>query len=239
MWKMASKCLPILMSFSLLSFTKLGLEELQDTKIMSDEYLEKLGRTELAKQLKQIRSVYEKLEKQQERFCERFCIQCKSGCGSCCEHFTPDLSELESDYLAYGIVSQGYEDHVLEVLDKVGEGNIQCPLYDKENEAHHCTVYYWRPLICRLFGAAASRDKEGHAVFRNCKWNEDTHEVTTKELESHKRDLVVMGDVGMKLLGQNPDDQEPVLLPEILRKSIYKVKLMLKYEQESKKKPDA
>lgn len=206
---------------------------------MSEEQiLKELGKSELAKQLKQIKSVYEKLEEKQNRFCERFCIHCKSGCGSCCEHFTPDITELEADYLAFGIVSAGYEDHVLEVLDKMKANDIQCPLYDKENSAHHCTVYLWRPLICRLFGASASRNKEGHPVFRNCKWNDSKKEFTSEELEKHKKDLVLMGDIGTKLQEYEVDNQDTVLLPQALKHSIYKVKLMLQLEEEAKKHPE-
>lgn len=200
------------------------------------QILEILKRTELLRRLKKIRSVYEKLEEKQKRFSERFCIRCKKGCGICCEHFTPDITNLEAEHLALGLISEGKDDEIVKMMEDWDPENPACPLYNQADEEHHCTVYKWRPLICRLFGGAASRNKEGHAVFKNCKWNENTHEITTQTLESHKRDLVVMGDYGWMLEEHETGDVQTALLPEALERAVSKIRLMLELKEDSKKK---
>jgi len=198
------------------------------------QILKILSNTELLKRLKKIPLVYDKLEKQQKRFSERFCVHCKTGCGICCEHFTPDLTNLEAEYLALGLISEERDDEVVKMMEERDPENPACPFYNQTDEMHHCTVYKWRPLICRLFGGAASRNKAGHAVFKNCKWNENTHEITTKTLESHKRDLVIMGDYGWMLEENEAGDIQTALLPEALERAISKVRLMLDLKEKSK-----
>lgn len=194
-----------------------------------------LNKTELGIKLKKIEAIYEKLERNQKYFSERFDVHCKLGCGICCEHFIPDITNLEAGYLALGLISEGRDDEVVKMLQKRDPDNPICPLYNQDDELHHCTVYKWRPLICRLFGAAASRNKEGQAVFKNCKWNENTHEVTTKSLESHKKDLVVMGDFGWMLEEAEAGDVQTALLPDALERAISKARLMLELEEKSEK----
>jgi len=194
-----------------------------------------LNKTELGIKLKKINSIYEKLENNQKRFSDCFDVHCKMGCGKCCEHFIPDITNLEAGYLAFGLISEGRADEVVKMLQERDPDNPICPLYNKDDELHHCTVYQWRPLICRLFGAAASRNKEGHAIFKNCKWNENTHEVTTKTLESHKRNLVVMGDYGWMLEEGEGGDVQTTLLPDALERAILKVRFLLEMKEKSER----
>ena len=120
----------------------------------NDKILKELGGTNLAERLDIMKKLYEKLESAQNLFQEKFRIHCKEGCGTCCEHFNPDITPLESDYLAYGLILEGRDSDVLKLLHSESENPGGCPLYRK-NSVFHCSVYKWRPMICRLFGASA------------------------------------------------------------------------------------
>ncbi len=195
----------------------------------------KLEHTELNDELKDIRALYTKLEAAQEKFCTVFDVHCKACCGACCEHFTPDVTTLEASFLAFGLITEGKADRVLELLAAPNPNGEGCPLYDKSNAEHHCTVYKWRPLICRLFGAAASDDKNGNPVFRRCKWNEDGHNVPTEVLRAHADVLVEMRTYGMMLEETERESQETSLLPDALPRAIEKIQLLLELEEEQTK----
>ncbi len=120
--------------------------------------------------MSQLAALYEEIEGETTRFKGEFSIACPPGCGTCCEHFNPDITALEASLVAAYLLLEESKRPLLERLYSEGVDEGPCPLYDKENPCH-CTVYEVRPLICRLFGAAASLTKSGEAVFRQCKYN--------------------------------------------------------------------
>ena len=200
-----------------------------------DLELEKIKGTELYDHIVRTRRIYASLEEHQKNFCSGFNVHCKSGCGSCCEHFVPDITDLEAEYLEFGLLSEGRDEAVLEAVSKMNHDAPPCPLYDINNKEHHCTVYEYRPLVCRLFGAAASKDKEGHPVFRNCKWNDNPGaEIPSQILESHKENLVVMSDYAMQLEDEEINDTDTHLVYEAIQKAAGKVGLILELEEAEK-----
>ncbi|MXI85758.1 YkgJ family cysteine cluster protein [Sphaerochaeta halotolerans] len=115
--------------------------------------------------------LYSTIEKQTNNFCSNYSIACGSGCGTCCEHFMPDITVSEARLVAaYLLLFKKDTTRIEAVNNAQGNTSGPCPLYDPDS-SHHCTVYQARPLICRLFGACASQGKDGRAVFRRCKYN--------------------------------------------------------------------
>ncbi|MBG0767061.1 MAG: uncharacterized protein PWP25_1421 [Sphaerochaeta sp.] len=115
--------------------------------------------------------LYSTIEKQTNNFCSKYSIACGSGCGTCCEHFMPDITVSEARLVAaYLLLFKKDTTRIEAVNNAQGNTSGPCPLYDPDSP-HHCTVYQARPLICRLFGACASQGKDGRAVFRRCKYN--------------------------------------------------------------------
>lgn len=196
---------------------------------MDDKILRKINNTILYERIKKIRTVYERLEKKQIAFCNEFSIHCLKGCGKCCENFTPDITEAEAEFLAYGLIKEGKDDLVLELLKLKDNDTKMCPLFIKDSE-FHCLVYKWRPLICRLFGASASKDKEGHPVFRKCKWNYEGKDLTKEEFEAHKKYVIIMSDYGEAINEIDPSIQEKKMLDEALTNAIYKIRFILELE---------
>ena len=200
-----------------------------------DSELEKIKGTELYEHIVRTAQIYSDLEKHQEFFCSGFNVHCKEGCGSCCEHFVPDITEREAEYLAFGLISEGRAETVLEKVSQTDHDNPPCPLYDIDNKEHHCTVYPYRPLICRLFGAAASKSKDGHPVFRNCKWNDNPGlEIPSHVLEEHKEYLVVMSDYGMRLEEEEINDTDTSMIYDALLRAVNKVDLILELNEQQK-----
>ena len=120
-------------------------------------------------------------------------------------------------------------------MSQTDHDNPPCPLYGIDNKEHHCTVYPYRPLICRLFGAAASKSKDGHPVFRNCKWNDNPGlEIPSHVLEEHKEYLVVMSDYGMRLEEEEINDTDTSMIYDALLRAVNKVDLILELNEQQK-----
>lgn len=78
-------------------------------------------------------------------------IHCKIGCSSCCETGDYPLSQLELEYLMQGYINLENKVKIIvqENIKKMEKGG-RCPfLVDKK-----CSVYLYRPIICRVHGLA-------------------------------------------------------------------------------------
>lgn len=183
--------------------------------------------SEIKEEIEIIDKIYSSLENKQIVFCDTFCIHCKDGCGKCCEHFTPEISYLESLFLAYGLIIENKDKEVYDKLKESDDSIISCPLYDINNLKHHCTVYKYRPLICRLFGASASKDKNGKPVFRKCKWNDNGKDVSSEEFLSHLDSVITMDEYGRLVLDNEPNNTNLLPLKKSLMSSIEKINLII------------
>jgi uncharacterized protein len=95
-------------------------------------------------------------------------LRCPPGCGSCCKPFVPDLLPVEAAYAAAWIL-----EHKPELAPEIAAWKDRpaappCPLLTRTEEGDRCSNYAGRFLICRLFGASGTRDKDGRAAFRPC-----------------------------------------------------------------------
>jgi uncharacterized protein len=118
-------------------------------------------------------TVYRRIEVDQRAFladaAERGSpLRCPPGCGACCEPFVPDILPVEAAYAAAWILERKPE-----LAREIASWNDRphappCPFLARTDEGLRCSIYPARFLICRLFGAAGSRDKEGRASFRPC-----------------------------------------------------------------------
>ena len=96
--------------------------------------------------LRELDSRLEKFRVAQQNY-----IVCKEGCSSCCESGDYPLSRIELEYLMQGFISLDNEKKAIvqsNVKNMVPHGI--CPfLIDKK-----CSVYPWRPIVCRVHGLA-------------------------------------------------------------------------------------
>lgn len=191
-----------------------------------EELLNKLKETSLYEEFIKIESIYEDLSKKQISFCDAFDIHCKKGCGTCCEHFIPDVYQVEARFLALGLIMECKEDDVLTKIKNWDPNSGYCPLYDFNSE-YHCTVYKYRPLICRLFGATASKDKEGRPCFRHCKYNIGEKDLSYQELLKQEDKVIHMSDYAMMIEEYSLGEKDKLLLPEALEKELDKIKYII------------
>ncbi len=177
-------------------------------------------------QLDEMRSIYEKLDVAIAEFQREYDIHCKGGCGTCCEHFIPDITEAEANYLAAFVIENKRAEEVLKRFEGFDKDEVHgCPLYNKDTP-FHCSVYNGRPLICRLFGSTCFVNKEDKPIFKHCKWNDNTKDLKAGDITTS---VPVMGEYGIAVVntvGNYPDTE---LLPFALPKAIFKLSLLQRY----------
>jgi uncharacterized protein len=126
--------------------------------------------------LARLGEIYDRIAMAQERSLAAIAgkgtaLACHEGCGSCCEGFIPDVMPVEADYLADWLLGHrpGLAAAILELDDECAPSTPSCPFYEGGRPGGCCGIYPARPLICRLFGYAAVRDREGAESFSLCR----------------------------------------------------------------------
>ncbi|HBO36189.1 MAG: YkgJ family cysteine cluster protein [Sphaerochaeta sp.] len=167
--------------------------------------------TYAGRSMSDLAALYSEIEQKTSTFCTTYSIACAQGCGTCCEHFMPDITASEARLVgAYLLFIKKDFSLIEKVRQSIGNQEGPCPLY-RFDSPFHCSVYPARPLICRLFGACAYQGKNGFAVFRRCKYNE---EKTMPEHIDFHSEVPVMQDYSYLLRSLDDQEGEVGFLPE-------------------------
>ena len=122
-------------------------------------------------QWKDLLDLYIDIDQKESVFTSSLSISCPPSCGTCCEHFIPDITSSEASLIAAYLLFIKKSEDLISRVDPSYEGE-SCPLYNKD-EAYHCQIYPVRSMVCRLFGASPSKTKYNTPIFRKCKYNSD------------------------------------------------------------------
>ncbi len=157
--------------------------------------------------------LYQQIEEETSLFCFEHGIACGPGCGTCCEHFMPDITALEARLVAAYLLLEKRDTSLMYRLVEFKEATTgPCPLY-REDSPYHCSVYPVRPLICRLFGVCANGDKQGNGVFRRCRYNAEGSMPLYLEFGP---DVPVMQDYAYALRALDSSGAKDALLPKAI-----------------------
>jgi uncharacterized protein len=133
--------------------------------------------SEAQRRLDRLHAVYERIGRAQAASLEAIAgrgipLACPEGCSSCCESFVPDVLPVESDYLADWILRVRPElTDALLLPSEAGSRSSSppCPFHESGRAGGGCGVYPARPLVCRLFGFASVRGRDGVDRYSLCK----------------------------------------------------------------------
>ena len=98
-------------------------------------------------------------------------LRCIAGCGHCCLTSKVQATILEMLPAANEILLRGEASKWIERIDANAEASI-CAFYSAKletDEPGHCGFYTWRPMVCRLFGFASHRNRNGRKLLGVCK----------------------------------------------------------------------
>ncbi len=78
-------------------------------------------------------------------------IQCKAGCSACCEKGDYPISDIELEYLMQGYIAlDNNQKQLVQQQIKTMKKGGACPFLINKK----CSVYKYRPIICRVHGLA-------------------------------------------------------------------------------------
>tara|TARA_Y100001980_G_C14556924_1_gene354216 strand:+ start:46789 stop:47391 length:603 start_codon:yes stop_codon:yes gene_type:complete len=123
----------------------------------------------IIRKVKAVERVFAQLEVETKALSESTGMHCLAGCGRCC--MKPDIhaNPLEFLPLAFSWFIEGKADEKLVELSSNTSGIclVFKPVHLSDKNGS-CGDYVHRGLICRLFGYATSRDKNGERKLVTC-----------------------------------------------------------------------
>jgi Fe-S-cluster containining protein len=145
-----------------------------------------------------VSQAHEEIDRHTTAFADTTGIACPENCGRCCH--SPQVETTVADILplAVELVQTGQADAVIQRLDE-RIGDPRCVLFapDAHDESRgRCTMYAWRPSICRLFGFAGRIDPDGKPQFSACR----THTQVMPEIVAAAKQAIAEGRISLPIL---------------------------------------
>lgn len=134
--------------------------------------------------------VYRDIDRRIDRLVNATGFSCPEGCGSCCEKESVEATVLECLPAARELFLKGDAERIREeIVEKEKRGEAGCVFYVPDpvfEGMGRCSLYETRPLVCRLFGFAARKNRYNEKEFVFCK------KQPSAEDETRKRVIVAM-----------------------------------------------
>lgn len=145
--------------------------------------------------------LYRRLDRETARFRRQSGIHCAVGCGRCCT--TPDIEATVLDMLPLA-VDLWSRKQAGRMLDNIAAQEIDrtCIFYQPDPlipGQGRCSVYAWRPLVCRLFGFSAKMDKQNKKTFVTCSTIKSLHPQKYDHVQRQIRQNTVAGSRAKQL----------------------------------------
>ena len=115
--------------------------------------------------------LYSEMDRQTAEFRTATGLRCLPGCGQCCESSMPEVTVLELLPAAQELFSRREAQQWLERIASIRE-NERCVFYQPDPLIPgngHCDLYILRPSVCRLFGFAMIKNKDGNPELLTCR----------------------------------------------------------------------
>jgi len=122
--------------------------------------------------IRDMMALYEDIDRQTLNFAGKTGLHCQSGCSTCCRN--PDIETTVAEMMPAAALlwAQSLAERQLEILRTKDDKGI-CVFYQPEASASEnagcCSIYAYRPGLCRLFGFSARPDKYGKPLLVTCK----------------------------------------------------------------------
>jgi Fe-S-cluster containining protein len=159
-------------------------------------------------------------------------LQCPSGCGRCCENPEVETTVLEVIPLALELWKRGEASQWLAKIEAVEAGGA-CVFYAPDPfipENGRCSVYQWRPSLCRLFAFATVKNKHGEPELAACV----RHKQTNPEAVNRARMAIAnglsaanFGEISARLADLDPGLGTRLLpINQAMKEALHRVGLM-------------
>lgn len=188
----------------------------------------------------QVESIYKDSHETFSSFQQEQNLNCLTGCGKCCLGKEINATIVELLPTAYKLYDAKVAEEILEKIEKLNSEHeiIQCIFYEKHSPdgvLGKCTNYDTRPSVCRSFGAAATKNKEGKKVAAVCKLIKEHRPEEYKN--ANFENAPVMGDFARKIMSiDSVMGRELIPINQALRFALEKVLFTEEYEEGAPKR---
>lgn len=180
--------------------------------------------------------IYRQLDDAVAAFAKRAGLSCPQGCGHCCLSENVEATVLECLPLACFLFRSAQADAVLQQLEDAGD-NRRCVLYRPDFTRAGlwgCSQYETRTVVCRLFGFAGNRDRDGVPRLAMCRvMKEDSAGAENPVIlgDDPQVPMPLFGEAGLRITSLHPD-LGTVRMPinAALRQALMKVGIVLDLE---------
>lgn len=175
--------------------------------------------------LTSIQNHFQSLDKRIEQIQNLTGLHCPHGCGKCCENPNVETSPLDWLPQARELAREGKLEKVWEDLDNLAP-NSPCYYYIQDPNylgRGRCGAYQNRPMVCRMFGYSAVRDKYGKKKASICKVHKETQPQEAKRFQmlAENSPLVpVFAEEYWEFCGYKPNYAEQMPINQALKKAI-------------------
>lgn len=196
------------------------------------------GRSGSDPQCTEVISVHAEIDQQTEAFQRTTGIRCPDGCGACCHSPHVEASVIDVLPLAVELVERELTESVIDrIHERERSGDTRCVLFDvdpADPQRGRCSMYAWRPAVCRLFGFAGRRDADGQAQYSGCKIHREVMPATVAAAQQAVREgripLPLFSDLAGKVNAIASDSRgrtQPI--NQSLREAMQRVALRRRY----------
>jgi Fe-S-cluster containining protein len=120
--------------------------------------------------VKKVKALFERIDRDVESFQKKTGLGCQSGCGRCCHSPKVETTVLEMYPLVEQLIESGQMEQWYDRAKTVSFTG-PCVFYKPDPldpDKGRCTVYAFRPAICRLFGFSARKNKRDQHELITC-----------------------------------------------------------------------
>lgn len=169
----------------------------------------------------QMEALLEQVDRAVEEYSEASGLRCPEGCGACCHSPDIEVTLLDALPMALEMVAEGRGEEVAEWSGK------QCPMFEDHGMGFgRCVRYGKRPSLCRLFGYAGVRRKDGLVQLAMCRVHKQLGVAVDEEVRPPLYETF-----SRQLIGIHPGyGTERLPIQEAVRQAVEKVLLARQFE---------
>jgi Fe-S-cluster containining protein len=205
----------------------------------------------MEERLSRVRERFARVEVEVGAFAAASQLACPAGCGACCNSPDVEASTVELHPMAEALLAAGRGEAVLAALHDAsqpgshagsnsGPKPAPCVLYvpdPSDPRRGRCSMYAERPLVCRLFGFGARRERTGRARLVVCstmRAADPVHVTAVAENEVLAALAPVMADHAHAVSAEFPGDEGRLRpINEALREALERALLRARFEEQA------
>jgi uncharacterized protein len=183
----------------------------------------------------EVSEIYRQLDAAVTAFAKSAGLSCPQGCGHCCLSESVEATVLECLPLAFYLFASVQADAALQQLDEFGD-NLRCILHRPDlarGGLWGCSQYATRVMVCRIFGFAGNRDRDGVPRLAMCRIMKDSvgPENPLRVIDDLHVPMPLFAEAGLRITTLHPG-LGTVRLPinTALRQALMKVGMALDLE---------